>query len=43
MANEEKYLKPIHPGEILKTEFMEPLNLSQNKLARENRCSAAQN
>lgn len=35
MANEEKYLKPIHPGEILKTEFMEPLNLSQNKLARE--------
>lgn len=35
MANEEKYLPPIHPGEILLTEFMEPLNLSQNRLARE--------
>lgn len=27
-------LPPIHPGEILKTEFMEPLNLSANKLAQ---------
>ena len=35
MANEEKYLKPIHPGEILKTEFLEPMGLSQNKLAKE--------
>ncbi len=35
MANEEKYLKPIHPGDILREDFMEPLNLSQNKLARE--------
>ena len=35
MANEEKYLPPIHPGEILKTEFLEPLNLSQNRLAKE--------
>ena len=24
---------PIHPGDILKTEFMEPLELSANKLA----------
>ena len=24
---------PIHPGEILKEEFLEPLELSQNKLA----------
>ncbi|TCS59959.1 HigA family addiction module antitoxin [Varunaivibrio sulfuroxidans] len=24
---------PIHPGEILKNEFMEPLGLSANKLA----------
>ena len=30
MANEEKYLKPIHPGEIL-----EPMGLSQNRLAKE--------
>src|SRR5437868_5282137 len=26
-------LPPIHPGEILLTEFMEPLNLSATKLA----------
>ena len=25
-------LSPIHPGELLKTEFMEPLGLSANKL-----------
>lgn len=25
-------LSPIHPGEILKTEFMDPLGLSANKL-----------
>ncbi len=35
MANEDKYLPPIHPGEILDTEFMQPLGLSQNRLARE--------
>jgi addiction module HigA family antidote len=28
-----KTLKPVHPGEILKEEFMAPLNLSKNKLA----------
>ncbi len=27
-------LPPIHPGEILKEEFMEPLKLSANKLAQ---------
>lgn len=26
-------MPPIHPGEILREEFMEPLGLSQNKLA----------
>jgi addiction module HigA family antidote len=26
-------LQPIHPGEILRTEFLEPLNLSATKLA----------
>ena len=35
MANEAKYLKPVHPGEILLEDFMKPLNLSQNRLARE--------
>jgi antitoxin HigA-1 len=26
-------LPPIHPGEVLRTEFMEPLNLSATRLA----------
>ena len=34
MANKEKYLPPIHPGEILQTEFLEPLHLSQNALGK---------
>lgn len=29
-----KKLPPVHPGEILQEEFMEPLGLSQNALAR---------
>lgn len=29
-----KKLSPIHPGEILLEEFMKPLGLSQNELAR---------
>ena len=28
-----KRLKPVHPGEILREEFMKPLGLSMNKLA----------
>jgi len=28
-----KKLKPVHPGEILREQFMEPLGLSMNKLA----------
>lgn len=28
-----KKLKPVHPGEILKAEFMKPLGLSMNKMA----------
>jgi addiction module HigA family antidote len=27
-------LKPVHPGEILKHEFMEPFGLSSNRLAK---------
>lgn len=26
-------MRPIHPGEILKEEFLEPLNMSANRLA----------
>jgi len=28
-----KKLKPVHPGEILREEFLRPLGLSMNKLA----------
>jgi len=28
-----KKLSPLHPGEILQKEFLEPMGLSQNKLA----------
>jgi len=28
-----KKLKPVHPGEILRQQFMKPLGLSMNKLA----------
>ena len=27
-------LKPVHPGEILKHEFMEPFDLSSNRFAK---------
>ncbi len=30
-----EYLDPVHPGEVLWLDFMEPLGLSQNKLAHE--------
>jgi len=28
-----KELQPVHPGEILRKEFLEPMCISQNKLA----------
>jgi len=34
MFNKEK-LQPIHPGEILMEEFLEPLNISQYRLAKD--------
>jgi addiction module HigA family antidote len=33
MAKSQKRLPPIHAGEILRAEFMEPLKLSMNRLA----------
>jgi len=33
MAKGKKLLPPIHPGEILREDFMRPLGLSMNKLA----------
>ena len=33
MRKTEKKLPPIHPGEILREDFMHPLGLSMNKLA----------
>lgn len=35
MSTPKKKLDPIHPGEILLEEFMKPMNLSINRLARE--------
>lgn len=33
MTKSQTRLSPIHPGEILRAEFMEPLHLSMNRLA----------
>jgi hypothetical protein len=33
MAKSRKLLSPIHPGEILRADFMEPLGLSMNRVA----------
>ena len=30
-----KKLDPVHPGEILQHEFLDPMDLSQNQLARD--------
>ena len=35
MSAKSKLLEPIHPGEILLEDFMKPLELSQNRLARD--------
>ena len=35
MAKSKKLLPPIHPGEILREDFMVPLGLSMNRLALE--------
>ncbi len=35
MAKREKLMAPVHPGEILREDFMKPLGLSVNKLALE--------
>lgn len=33
MTKSQKLLPPIHPGEILRADFLEPLRLSMNRLA----------
>jgi addiction module HigA family antidote len=35
MAKSESLMPPVHPGEILREDFMKPLGLSINKLALE--------
>ena len=35
MATRQKLLEPIHPGEILLEEFMKPMGISINRLARD--------
>jgi len=34
MAAKHKFLQPIHPGEILLEDFMKPMGVSINRLAR---------
>lgn len=34
MTSQKKFIPPIHPGEILKEEFLDPLGLSQRAFAR---------
>lgn len=34
--------KPIHPGEILREEFLLPMNISQAKLAKDTKISPAE-
>jgi addiction module HigA family antidote len=48
MKTNGKRLEPIHPGEVLKEEFMKPMGVSINRLARDiavppNRVSAIVN
>ena len=33
MAKTERLMEPVHPGEILREDFMKPLGLSVNRLA----------
>ena len=35
MARKTKHLDPIHPGEILLEDFLKPMGISINRLARE--------
>jgi antitoxin HigA-1 len=35
MSKADKLIAPVHPGEILREDFMKPLGLSVNKLALE--------
>jgi addiction module HigA family antidote len=41
MTAKPKHLEPIHPGEILLEDFLKPLDISQNRLARELDVNAA--
>ena len=35
MRDRDKSLMPIHPGEILRSEFMEPMGITQYRLAKD--------
>ena len=40
MAVKKKPLPPIHPGEVLMEDFLKPLGISINRLARDLRAAA---
>jgi plasmid maintenance system antidote protein VapI len=35
MGKSEQWMPPVHPGEVLREDFMKPLGLTVNKLALE--------
>ena len=35
MRDKDKTLTPLHPGEILRSEFMEPMGITQYRLAKD--------
>lgn len=35
VVDEDRLLPPVHPGRILKQDFLEPLGISESRLARE--------
>src|SRR5690625_4598249 len=34
MSNQQNFISPIHPGEVLKEEFLDPMGISQRAFAR---------
>lgn len=34
MSNRQAFISPIHPGEVLKEEFLDPMGISQRAFAR---------
>jgi addiction module HigA family antidote len=42
MTNSRRKLKPVHPGEVLRLDFLEPMGISAYRLSKETGISAQQ-